>query len=402
MLEGLLLDKFNVPTIAARHSGRAELPSSSDCIRRGIPLVSTGAHFQKHDLVGTPGLDGALAPLGLGGLVATLEKTIDGPPIVGGAVGGLVQTVDSTVEISSLLDPVAVAAAKPSREKRQTPDLSGLLPGLQAGIPLRSLTGALPLGSVTGALGGVTDALPVAGVTSAGSLLGQLAQLEGLASYLPSLASVAPSYASHLNAADTQVPSAATSPSLAQLEALLGQLEGSTGTAASVPAAPAAVPNPLSSLSIAEAEAYGLLPAGYLSNLNANVPAAIGNEFLVPATEFHRGKNETSTGEIPWGRNSSVPLGASGVSKSKAPQSTTVGHKDLEMSSSTATETATATTTASTTTSLDLGGPSSTSSMVLTADVPAYTGGAGSNDELLIGAFDDASTSSDNGTVESQ
>lgn len=260
-----------------------------------------------------------------------------------------------------------------------------------------------------GALGGVTDALPVAGVTSAlghagasaGSLLGQLAQLEGLASYLPSLASVTPSYASYLNAADTQVPSAATSPSLAQLEALLGQLEGSTGTAASVPAALTAVPNPLSSLSIAEAEAYGLLPAGFLSNFNANVPAAIGNEFLVPATEFHRGKNETSTGEIPWGRNSSVPLGASDVSKSKAPQSTTVGHKDLEMSSSTATETATATTTASTTTSLDLGGPSSTSSMVLTADVPAYTGGAGSNDELLIGAFDDASTSSDNGTVES-
>lgn len=64
------------------------------------------------------GLTGALAPLGLGGVIGTVETTIDGLPVVGGPVGGLVHTVDGAVGIGSLLNPV-------HRAKRQ--DLSGLL-----------------------------------------------------------------------------------------------------------------------------------------------------------------------------------------------------------------------------------------------------------------------------------
>lgn len=112
------------------------------------------------------------------------------------------------------------------------------------------------------------------------------------------------------------------SPSLSQIQALLSQLEAGTGTGSVFPAAPAAVSNPLSSLSIAEAESLGLLLAGFLNTLNARVPASGGlsNQFSVPtANDFHRGKSGTSSDDTPWSVNAAVSSGGAPSRNSTGP-----------------------------------------------------------------------------------
>lgn len=216
------------------------MSSSTENIRRGIPLVATGTDFyakratlSQRDLVSSLGLTGALSVAGLGPVLDAVEKTVDGLPVVGEPVGGLVHTVDDAVGLGTLLDPKPVAGAPPAlKEKRQLDILSGLTGNLPPG-----LVGTLPIGSV----------LPSGGSTDPLAILGQLAALQG-----------------QLGGAN---------PVNGQLASLLGQLKGATGNLPTPPAAPADTGALLSGLTVAQAEAYGLLPAGFVQAVESKIGA---------------------------------------------------------------------------------------------------------------------------------
>ncbi|KAM0756229.1 hypothetical protein T439DRAFT_345061 [Meredithblackwellia eburnea MCA 4105] len=322
----LLARKDRIPTIAERQVNHvADQLTSSEKIRRGIPLIATGTNLHdkrdseglnKRDLVGTLGLTGALAPLGVGGVVATVETTIDGLPVVGGPVGGLVHTVDDTVGLGSLLNP------KPSvhgtKEKRQVQNVPGALAGLTGnlplasvtgglplnglgGLPLSSLTGGLPLASLAGLAGNLpisslTGGLPLSASSDPLAILGQIAQLQGqLAKLVPSGSTFnPPSYLSRVSANYAQTPGSASPDVQAELAALLAQLQkqagGSVPATQSLPLGSQQTPvDPLSGLTIAEAVAYGLIPSSVLDSFASNLP--IGNQFS--ASVYHHHHNET-------------------------------------------------------------------------------------------------------------
>ncbi|KAK4700996.1 hypothetical protein P7C70_g5242, partial [Phenoliferia sp. Uapishka_3] len=188
-LESAMLEKKGkIPTIAARDKEQRSRRSSSDSIRRGIPLLATGTNYyskrepiginkrelvERGDLVGALGLTGALAPLGLGGLVDTLEHTIDGLPVVGGPVGGLVHTVDGAVGIGSLLKPVPVVVGGKPAAKQKRQDYASIIAALQAGIPLSQIASALP--GPAGAVGGVAGGVAGSALGTAGGLAGGVA-----------------------------------------------------------------------------------------------------------------------------------------------------------------------------------------------------------------------------------
>ncbi|KAM0750446.1 hypothetical protein T439DRAFT_348408 [Meredithblackwellia eburnea MCA 4105] len=220
-----------LPTITERNVEHLEQLTSSQKIRRGIPLVAKNPHGQlgaeglhERDLVGTLGVTGALAPLGVGGVVTSVETTIDGLPVVGGVVGGIIHTVDDTVGLGSLLNPKPPVSGGP-KEKRQTPS-ANIITSLAGGLPLASLTGALPITGLGGlplsslagelplsSLEGTTGNLPVSSLTGGLpseplAILEQIAQLQSqLAKLVPTGAAYnLPSYLSRVSAAYVETP----------------------------------------------------------------------------------------------------------------------------------------------------------------------------------------------------
>ncbi|GAA5861058.1 hypothetical protein JCM1840_003066 [Sporobolomyces johnsonii] len=261
--------------------------STTDKIRRNLPLTDSSSAedlAKRASVVSTLGLNGALAPLGLGPLIPTVESTVDGLPLVGGPVGGLVHTVDNTVGLTDLLNKPAAPATPATPKKRQLLDgLTGQLGGATGS--LSGLTGQL--GGATSALGGATSAL--GGATSA--LNGATG---GLASNLP-LSSILG------NSGTTSSSSSSGSSGLSnsQLQSLLGQLQGmglgglsldqlqqqlqgatgsgsSSGSSSSSPTAQAQAQaaSILQGLSVPQAEQLGLLPSGTTSSLLGELESA--------------------------------------------------------------------------------------------------------------------------------
>ncbi|KAI5478350.1 hypothetical protein MNV49_005201 [Pseudohyphozyma bogoriensis] len=286
--------KDHVPMIASKEPKIARA-SASDHIRRSIPLVASGTNlYEKRDnlskrgsIVDGLGLDGALAGLGLGGLVGTVEQTIGGLPLVGGPVGGLVKTVDDTVGVTDLLNPKS--------SKRQLDGLTGTVGNVAGGVPVVGGTAS----TVVGTLGGLTTSLPLGtvGNTAGGMLPGVVSQLGG---YLPSTFGSSSGATSAIGGLFGQIQSAAGSIPLGSLSSVLGSLPSSTG-------------NPLSSLSIAQAEAYGLLPTGFVHNLAVNlvqqeasatpstanqVTGQVAGKFMV--NDFHKHNETANSTETTW------------------------------------------------------------------------------------------------------
>ncbi|GAA5871516.1 hypothetical protein JCM16303_000780 [Sporobolomyces ruberrimus] len=251
-VEGMIAD--NLAKRDARRTG-------SDAIRRGLPLTPESASdlAKRESVVAKLGLTGALAPLGVGPLIPTVQGLVDGLPVVGGPVGGLVKTVDTTVGLTDLLN-------KP-KAKRQLLDgllgqatgtaggaLGGLggLGGLTSGLPLG---GALDTGSST--INGLLGQLQGTGASSS-PLAGVLGQLQGLGlGNLPlsaltgSATSTAASTASNLQ--DQATAATSGTPSAANVQQATAILQG---------------------LTVAEAEKYGLLPSGTTGRLLTQIETA--------------------------------------------------------------------------------------------------------------------------------
>ncbi|GAA5889371.1 hypothetical protein JCM5296_006343 [Sporobolomyces johnsonii] len=300
--------------------------STTDKIRRNLPLTDSSSAedlAKRASVVSTLGLNGALAPLGLGPLIPTVESTVDGLPLVGGPVGGLVHTVDNTVGLTDLLNkPAAPAAPK----KRQ------LLDGLTG--QLGGATGSLS--GLTGQLGGATSALN--GATG------------GLASNLP-LSSILG------NSGTTSSSSSSGSSGLSnsQLQSLLGQLQGmglgglsldqlqqqlqgatgsgsSSGSSSSSPTAQAQAQaaSILQGLSVPQAEQLGLLPSGTTSSLLGELESAasssgagsVANAFQARVNGFkaqHHNGTMADGHDGHEGHNGTMPLMNSTMPFSGAP-----------------------------------------------------------------------------------
>ncbi|GAA5905832.1 uncharacterized protein JCM6883_002467 [Sporobolomyces salmoneus] len=252
------VDQLIADNLAKRDARR----TGSDAIRRGLPLAPESASdlAKRESVVAKLGLTGALAPLGVGPLIPTVQGLVDGLPVVGGPVGGLVKTVDTTVGLTDLLN-------KP-KSKRQL--LDGLLGSTSAAAG--SATGGLGLGGLTGLTGGLTQGLPglgslggLTGSLDAGSstingLLGQLqgagassSQLAGVLGQLQGLGLGNLPLSALTTATQTQAASVAADPSPANVQKATSILQG---------------------LTVAEAEKYGLLPSGTTGQLLTQIEAA--------------------------------------------------------------------------------------------------------------------------------
>lgn len=285
----MLAKKDHTAAIAndgSKFSGRS---SASENMRRSIPLVASGTNFlekrdtltKRGDVVTTLGLAGALAPLGLGGIVSTVENAIGGLPLVGGPVAGLVKTVDGTVGISSLLNPVAAA---PHAKRQSLDGLFGSFGG--SGTYNGGLGGTT--GSVTGTLGGLTSALPV------GAVAGQLGGLSGTASGILGNLPLGTVTGTLGGVAGGLPLGAATGVVGGVASNLPGNVGGNVGGL-------------LQGLTIAQAEALGLIPAGFVHALAVNIVAqetgtqipdtpinAVANQLLV--NNYHH-QNSTDSAQ---------------------------------------------------------------------------------------------------------
>ncbi|BGP16974.1 hypothetical protein JCM10213_007420 [Rhodosporidiobolus nylandii] len=256
--------------------------TSTDKIRRGAPLSPGSAEglAKRGDLVTGLGLDGTLAPLGLGDLVPTLTGAINGLPVVGAPVGGLVKTVDNTVGVTALLQPKKAAAPAAAPAKR---DLLSSLTGTLGGA-----TGSLPVvgGATNGLLGGSTSSAlggnPLSGLLGNPQLSSLLGQLQALG-----LGNLPLSQLGQLNSA------------VSGGRAAVADTTASTGANSAIPG------NLMSQLSVAQAEQLGLLAPGTAQSLLATVQATAenptGNSMLAKAFKASphafkaTGSNETET-----------------------------------------------------------------------------------------------------------
>ena len=200
--------------------------------------------------------------MGVGPLIPTVQGLVDGLPVVGGPVGGLVRTVDNTVGLTDLLNKpkskrdlldglIGGGAAGGGAAGGAASSATGALGGLTSG--LGGLTSGLPLGALGGAdstINGLLGQLQGAGASSS-QLAGVLGQLQGLglgSLPLSALTGTASSTASNLqNQASTVTPSAANIQQATQI---------------------------LQGLTVAEAEKYGLLPSGTTSKLLTQIETA--------------------------------------------------------------------------------------------------------------------------------
>ncbi|GAA6002883.1 hypothetical protein JCM10207_001881 [Rhodosporidiobolus poonsookiae] len=246
---------------------RGSKPTSTDRIRRGLALApeSTLADLDKRDLITDLGLDGTLAPLGLGDLVPTLTGAIKGLPVVGEPVGGLVGTVDNTVGVTKLLQPKggaapagAAPAPAPAPAKR---DLLSSLTGTVGGT-----VGSLPV--VGGVAGGVLNtASGAVGGSPLGGLLGQVqgnGQLQALLGQLQSLGL-------------GNLP-------ISQLQSAVGGTPAGSAYNTASSTAGSAAGGLMNQLSIAQAEQLGLLAPGTARSLLATIEATVNNEAVGAAT----------------------------------------------------------------------------------------------------------------------
>ncbi|GAA5964999.1 hypothetical protein JCM3765_004822 [Sporobolomyces pararoseus] len=271
--------------------------TGSDTIRRGLPLTPGSASdlAKRESVVAKLGLTGAGAALGVGPLIPTVEGLVDGLPVVGGPVGGLVHTVDNTVGLTDLLNKPKskrdlldglIGGGAGGAASSATGALGGLtngLGGLTSGLPLGALTGALGSGDST--INGLLGQLQGAGASSS-QLAGVLGQLQGLglgSLPLSALTGTASSTASNVqNQASTVTPSAANVQQATQI---------------------------LQGLTVAEAEKYGLLPSGTTSKLLTQIESAaaaqssntnnLASSFSSRTYGFKAqpGSNETTTAE---------------------------------------------------------------------------------------------------------
>ncbi|GAA5975361.1 hypothetical protein JCM11641_005953 [Rhodosporidiobolus odoratus] len=309
--------------------------TNTDRIRRGVPISPNSAEelAKRADIVTSLGLDGTLAPLGLGDLVPTLTGAISGLPIVGEPVGGLVKTVDGTVGVTSLLQPKkAAGAAKPKRDLFSS--LTGSLGGTMGSLPLVGGASSGLLNSAGGTLSSTINSTPLGGV------LGQVqgnSQLQTLLGQLNALGL-------------GNLP-------LSQLSQLASAGSGAAGSVLSnTPvgnAADAGVPSSLmSQLSVAQAEQLGLLAAGTAQHLLATVQAevanapagsALANTFKVSPHGFKASGNETDSSAPPANSTATIPTFpiappeavASAIAQlpsSAAPAATTDGAKSFAAS----------------------------------------------------------------------
>ncbi|GAA5935273.1 uncharacterized protein JCM15063_000987 [Sporobolomyces koalae] len=273
--------------------------TGSEAIRRGLPLTpESAADLAKRDsVVAKLGLTGALAPLGVGPLLPTVQGLVDGLPVVGAPVGGLVRTVDTTVGLTDLLN-------KPKAKRDLLDSLTGTLGGATgAATAATGGTGGL-LGGL-GGLGSLTSALPLGGTLDAGSstvngLLGQLqgagassSQLAGVLGQLQGLGlgnlplsaltggSATGSATSAASTVQNQASSVASNPSAASVQQATSILQG---------------------LTVAQAEQYGLLPSGTSGRLLAQIEAAtaaqtsgnnLASSFRTYGFKAHHESNET-------------------------------------------------------------------------------------------------------------
>ncbi|GAA6061320.1 hypothetical protein JCM10212_003210 [Sporobolomyces blumeae] len=221
--------------------------TGADAIRRGIALAPNTAEdlVKRESVVAKLGLTGALAPLGVGPLIPTVQGLVDGLPVVGGPVGGLVKTVDSTVGLTDLLNKPKV--------KRQI--LDGLLGG---NSPVGGLTSSLPLGGTintgTSTINGLLGQLQSAGASSS-QLAGVLGQLQGLGLGNLPLSALTGSATSTATSAASSAANAATAsaPSTQSAQQAASILQG---------------------LTVAQAEQYGLLPSGTTGRLLNQIESA--------------------------------------------------------------------------------------------------------------------------------
>ena len=293
--------------------------TGTDAVRRGIPLTPDSFHtVLRHrrqasppaapaakpspGLVGSLGLAGALAPLGLGGLLPGVESAVGGIPIVGAPVAGVLTGADNAVGVTALLSPkddpaapnTTVSASTTANVKRQQGD------GLIGTLGLDGALGALGLGGLIGTVEQTVDGLPIVGPL-VGGLLGSVDGAVGLTALLSPSGTGASASASAATKRDVSPESAGTEPTvpLSTLLSLNSQIQqAAAAQAASNPAfttvdtashtlplgqahgaaatlqksATGAVSSSaLGGMSIAQAEALGLLPPGFANALLASL-----------------------------------------------------------------------------------------------------------------------------------
>ncbi|GAA5867023.1 hypothetical protein JCM8547_008412 [Rhodosporidiobolus lusitaniae] len=308
-----VLDK--APVERRSFSGDVKPITASDRIRRGLPLTpEVEVELDKRDLITDLGLDGTLAPLGLGDLLPTLMGPISGLPVVGAPVGGLVSGLDSAVGVSKLLQPktpAADAAASPApapaapATKR---DLLSTLTGTLGGLPV-----------VGGPASGVLNTVPgVVGSTPLGGVLGQLQGNQQLSSLLGQLQALGLgnlplSQLSQLQSIVSNNPAGsvlASTPSG-------GVPQTATKAANATTAVPGTIMN---QLSVAQAEQLGLLAPGTAKSLLATLEVTIETAapssplayaFHVAPHGFKAAGNETDSTTTPSSNSTATPTSTS-------------------------------------------------------------------------------------------
>ncbi len=250
-------------------------------VRRQAAAAPPAAAKPSPGLIGSLGLAGALAPLGLGGLLPGVESAVGGIPIVGAPVAGIVSGADNAVGVTALLSPkddanatanatisASASAGASANVKRQQPS-----DGLVGTLGLDGALGALGLGGLLGTVEQTVDGLPLVGPL-VGGLLGTVDGTVGLSALL----SPAPVVNANHKRQDLEQAARGTVP-LSTLLGVLYTLEGTGGSVAATaqnaaspvakPATGAVASSPLGGLSLGQAEALGPLPAGFANALLA-------------------------------------------------------------------------------------------------------------------------------------